>query len=65
LEPFTDWRALWGLLLLLILGLYVAYVLPTVKNGTQTFPTRDQDENWFIVLPPRHDWKNMLWLSGI
>jgi hypothetical protein len=43
----------------------VAYVLPTVKNGTQTFPTRDQDENWFIVLPPRHDWKNMLWPSGI
>ena len=38
-----------------------AFVLPCIKNPTEQFPTAMEDANYFLVMPPRVDWKNIGW----
>jgi hypothetical protein len=39
----------------------VAFVLPTVKSGTASFPNSLDSAKWYIVMPPCNDWQNMGW----
>lgn len=34
----------------------VAYVLPTVKEPTDEFPTSAESAKYFVVVPPRSKW---------
>lgn len=39
----------------------VAFVLPAVENGTDEFPLRIDDAEYFLVLPPQSGWKDIGW----
>jgi hypothetical protein len=36
--------------------LKVAYVLPTVENPLDEFPSRIEEANYFVVVPPHSTW---------
>jgi hypothetical protein len=38
-----------------------AFVLPCIKHPTEQFPTDLNNANYFLVMPPRVDWKNIGW----
>ena len=39
--------------------LEVAYVLPTVENPLDEFPSSEEEANYFVVVPPRSTWMHM------
>jgi hypothetical protein len=37
----------------------VAYVLPTIANPGDPFPASADEADYFVVVPPRHQWKEI------
>jgi hypothetical protein len=37
----------------------VAYVLPTVENPLDKFPSSAEEANYFVVVPPQLTWMHM------
>jgi hypothetical protein len=38
-----------------------AFVLPCVKDGDDAFPAHMEDANYFLVFPPRGEWRELGW----
>jgi len=42
-----------------------AFVLPTARYRTNTFPRSVEEATWFMVVPPRNEWADIGWDDGL